>query len=81
MLHQEPWYGPISERDIGEARGAGWTVITPVVHTPAVIRQPRVMAYVHQNTDLEVVQRTDLIEDYDIQILDIKRQGTLQRTV
>ena len=81
MLHQEPWYGPISERDMGEARGTGWSVITPVVRSPTVIRRPRVMAYVRQNTDLVVVQRTDLIEDFDIQILDIKRQGARQRTV
>jgi hypothetical protein len=81
MLHQEPWYGPISDHEVGEARGNGWTVLTPVVRTPEVVRRPRVMAYVRQNTDLEIVQRTDLIEDYDLQILDIKRQGTLQRTV
>ena len=81
MLHQEPWYGQISEHDMGEARGAGWTVITPVVRTPTVICRPRVMAYVRQNTDLKVVQRTDLLEDFDIQILDIECQGAHQRTV
>ena len=66
---------------MGKARGAGWTVITPVVHTPTVIHRPRVMAYVRQNTDLKVVQRTDLLEDFDIQILDIKHQGAHQQTV
>ena len=45
----------------------------------AVICRPQVMAYVCQNTDLKVVQRTDLIEDFDIQILDIERQGAHQR--
>ena len=35
MLHQEPWWGTISERDelIGEACSAGWSVLLPVVCT------------------------------------------------
>src|SRR6266849_2617545 len=83
MLHQEPWWGPISERDdlVGEARSAGWTVLLPVVRKLPVPRRHRVLAYIRQNTDLELVQRMDLIEDYDIQILDIKRHGALQRNV
>jgi ribonuclease HI len=83
VLHQEPWWGNISARDdaMGEARAAGWNVLLPVTIPQGEPLRPRVLTYFRQGTDLEIVQRTDIIQNHDIQILDIKRPGTLQRTI
>ena len=66
--HSHIWISPVrpSNRARRDWEGVCW---------------PCVMAYICQNMDLGVVQRTDIVEDYDIQILEIKQQGTLQQTV
>ena len=81
MLHQEPWWGSISAREDerGEARSLGWTVALPTTHPVPLNRRPRVLAYFRTSTDLVIVQRTDIIENLDIQILDVKRHGAKQR--
>jgi len=83
VLHQEPWWGNISARDnaMGEARAAGWNVLLPVTNPQGEPCRPRVLTYFRQGTDLEIVQCTDIIQNYNIQILDIKRPGTLQQTI
>ena len=81
VLLQEPWYGSITSAN--DIRGAvsmqGWQPIMPSSSIPED-RRPRVMAYVRAEARLEVVSRSDIINDLDIQVLDVKRQGVNQPT-
>jgi hypothetical protein len=81
MLHQEPWWHQISARedDFGEACSAGWKVLLPKNSAIPPDCRPRVLAYTRANTDLEIIQRTDIAEDLDIQILGVKCQGANQQ--
>jgi Endonuclease-reverse transcriptase len=79
ILFQEPWYGSITSAD--DIRGGvsmqGWQPIMPTSPVPED-RYPRVMAYIHIEANLNIVARSDLIDDLDIQILDVRCQGANQ---
>ena len=79
VLLQEPWYGSItSTNDIqGTVSMQGWQPIMPL-SSILEDHHPRVMAYVCMEARLEVVSCTDIIDDLDIQVLDIKCQGVSQ---
>ena len=77
ILLQEPWFGPIT--GTGDLRGGcshrGWTPLLPTFKTIPDDRRPRVMAYYRQSSLIEVTPRTDLLDDLDIQVIDVKRRG------
>jgi hypothetical protein len=55
----------------------GWQPIMPTSPVPED-RRPRVMAYIRIEANLNIVAHSDLIDDLDIQILDVRCQGANQ---
>jgi len=72
LLLQEPWWAQISPNGTkGPVGYRAWTPILPTM-TQSIDDPPsRVMAYFRPCPSMEVVHRSDLIQDRDIQILNI----------
>jgi Endonuclease-reverse transcriptase len=79
ILLQEPWYGSITSAD--DIRGGvsmqGWQ---PIMPTSTVLedKHPQVMAYIRTEANLDIVSHSDIINDLDIQVLDVRCQGANQ---
>ena len=75
ILFQEPWFGPITSS--GDTQGGcsqrGWIPLLPTYRSIPEDHRPRVMAYYRQSSLIEVTPCTDIIDDLDIQIIDVKR--------
>ncbi|PPR03941.1 hypothetical protein CVT26_001146 [Gymnopilus dilepis] len=59
---------------MGPVNLQGWVPIIPITHITEDTR-PRTMTYYRPRPDFSVTLRTDLIEDRDIQIIDIRQPG------
>ena len=82
LLLQEPWWAQISPN--GTKRPVGhraWTLILPTTTQSTDDPPPCVMAYFRPRPGMEVVFRSDLIQDRDIQILIIIHQGNPTTTI
>ncbi|PPQ75421.1 hypothetical protein CVT25_008058, partial [Psilocybe cyanescens] len=84
IILQEPAWGYIGKVEGKDVHGpiavAGWTPIIPVTSPPPDFR-PRTMAYSRTRPDFLITLRTDIIEDKDIQILDIRQPGQTRITI
>jgi Endonuclease-reverse transcriptase len=76
ILLQEPWYGAITSN--GKVRGPigsqGWVPILPAKSIPENAC-PRVMMYSKTGGQLEVTPQSDIIDNLDIMVIDVKRLG------
>ena len=82
LLLQKPWWAQISPN--GTKRPVGhrtWTLILPTTTQSTDNPPPCVMAYFQPCPSIEVVLRSDLIQDQDIQILNITHQGNSTTTI
>ena len=73
LLVTEPWWGTIGDDNMGEVRQPGYTTLLPVQSVPEG-RRPRVMAYVRERDDFQVVARLDVIQDLDYQVLEVRQK-------
>ena len=76
LLLQEPWWAQISPNGTkGSVGHRAWTPILPTTTQSIDDPPPCIMAYFRPRPGMEVVLRSDLIQDRDIQILNIIHQG------
>ena len=73
LLVTEPWWGAIGDDNMGEVRQPGYTTLLPVQSVPEG-RRPRVMAYVRERDDFQVVARLDMVQDLDYQVLEVRQK-------
>lgn len=76
LLVTEPWYDNIGNENHGPAAHVHWQPILPV-QPIGVGDRPRVMAYVARRDDFTVTLRSDLVQDLDIQILEVRQHPHL----
>ena len=81
-LLQESWWAQISPNGIkGLVGHRAWTPILPTTTQSTDNLPPCVMAYFQPRPGMEVVLRSDLIQDQNIQILNIIHQGNPTTTI
>ena len=82
LLLQESWWAQISPNGTKEPVGHRvWTPILPTTTQSTDNLPPRVMAYFWPRPGIEVVLCSNLIQDWDIQILNIIYQGNPTTTI
>ena len=76
ILFQEPWWGNSATPGVRIPPNIqGWTPILPTFRKIPGDSRPRVMAYIRKESQIKFEIRTDLIDDLDIQIIDVRRNG------
>ncbi|HEX3642518.1 MAG TPA: endonuclease/exonuclease/phosphatase family protein, partial [Ktedonobacteraceae bacterium] len=72
VLFQEPWWGEIANNQIGSVGHQSFQVLPPMLPIPDD-SIPRVLAYTVRREDFYLLSRTDIAQDLDFQLLEVKQ--------
>ena len=79
IILQEPAWGFIGNDEGEEVRGPialqGWNPVIPTTNNNNGLTSPQTLTYYRMRPDFSVTLRSDILEDWDIQVLDISQQG------
>ncbi len=85
VILQEPAWGFIGKADGKDINGpighSGWLPIIPTTNLTNTNTRPRTMTYYQRRPDYTINLRTDILEDRDIQIIDIKQTNQPTTTI
>lgn len=79
VILQEPAWGFIGNDKGEEVWGPimlqGWNPVIPTTNNNNSLTRPRTLTYYRTRPDFSITLRSDILEDWDIQVLDISQQG------